>query len=115
MLSSSLLPNSLPTICNGVNFSCVLFLFLFFIGYKLEVFQTLIRVQSFSGQAGGLIGYYYKFWDGGMRGLRNQLNHRLLKWEKWEKGLDKYASLNWLRSQYKQNPGLFAHWILVQP
>jgi group II intron reverse transcriptase/maturase len=63
----------------------------------------------------GLIGYYHKFWEGGMRDVWNQLNHRLLKWVKWEKGLYKYASLRWLRLQYKQNPGLFAHWILVQP
>ena len=33
----------------------------------------------------GLIGYYHKFWEGGMRDVWNQLNHRLLKWVKWEK------------------------------
>lgn len=63
----------------------------------------------------GIIGYFQKFWDGGMRQVWNQLNHRLLKWVKWEKGLYKYASLHWLRWQYKQNPGLFAHWRLVKP
>lgn len=63
----------------------------------------------------GIIGYYHKFWDAGMRDVWNQLNHRLLKWVKWEKGLYKYASLRWLRGQYKRNPGLFAHWKLVQP
>jgi len=42
-----------------------------------------------------LIGYYHKFWEGGhacslifnMCDVWNQLNHRLLKWVKWEKGL----------------------------
>lgn len=63
----------------------------------------------------GIIGYYHKFWDAGMRDVWNQLNHRLLKWVKWEKGLYKYASLRWLRGQYKLNPALFAHWKLVQP
>ncbi len=63
----------------------------------------------------GLIGYYHKFWEGGMRDVWNQLNHRLLKWVKWEKGLYKYDSLHWLRRQYKVNPTLFAHWKLVQP
>jgi RNA-directed DNA polymerase len=50
-----------------------------------------------------------------MRAVWNQLNHRLLKWVKWEKGLFKYAALRWLRGRYKENPGLFAHWKLVQP
>jgi group II intron reverse transcriptase/maturase len=63
----------------------------------------------------GLINYFHRFWEGGMREVWNQLNHRLLKWVKWEKGLYKYASLRWLRSCYKANPGLFAHWRLVQP
>jgi RNA-directed DNA polymerase len=63
----------------------------------------------------GLIQYFHKFWNGGMRDVWNQLNHRLLKWVKWEKGLYKYDSLHWLRGQYIANPTLFAHWKLVQP
>lgn len=63
----------------------------------------------------GLIAYFHKFWNGGMRPVWNQLNHRLLKWVKWEKGLYKYASLRWLRMKYAANPSLFAHWKLVQP
>jgi len=45
----------------------------------------------------------------------NQLNHRLLKWVKWEKGLYKMAAVAWLKQQYKDNPGLFRHWKLVHP
>lgn len=63
----------------------------------------------------GLINYFHKFWHAGMRDVWNGLNHRLLKWVKWEKGLYKYASLRWLKQQYKKDPGLFAHWKLVQP
>ncbi len=63
----------------------------------------------------GIILYYQKFWEGDMRDVWNQLNHRLLKWVKWEKGLYKYNAIRWLRKQYKENPGLFAHWKLVQP
>lgn len=47
----------------------------------------------------GIIQYYHKFWIAGMRPVWNQLNHRLLKWVKWEKGLFKYASLRWLRAR----------------
>src|SRR5690606_29932083 len=63
----------------------------------------------------GLINYYQKLWQAGMRPVWNRLNHRLLKWVKWEKGLYKYASVSWLKRQYKETPGLFEHWKLVQP
>lgn len=63
----------------------------------------------------GIIQYYHKFWNAGMRPVWNQLNHPLLKWVKWEKGLFKYASLRWLRARYHEQPNLFAHWRLVQP
>ncbi|MBK7908769.1 group II intron maturase-specific domain-containing protein [Candidatus Pollutiaquabacter sp.] len=63
----------------------------------------------------GLISYFHRFWEGGMRDVWNQLSHRLLKWVKWEKGLYKYASLRWLRSCYKANPDQFTHCRLVQP
>lgn len=63
----------------------------------------------------GLINYFHKFWQADMRDVWNGLNHRLLKWVKWEKGLYKHASVRWLRRQYNQAPGLFAHWKLVQP
>ena len=63
----------------------------------------------------GLVNYFHKFWQAGMRDVWNGLNHRLLKWVKWEKGLYKYASVRWLQNQYKRNPNLFYHWKLVQP
>ena len=63
----------------------------------------------------GIINYFHKFEDGQMRNGWNQLNHRLLKWVKWEKGLYKMAAVAWLKQQYKDNPGLFHHWKLVHP
>jgi group II intron reverse transcriptase/maturase len=63
----------------------------------------------------GIINYYGKFSKGHLRSLFHQLNVRLLKWVKWEKGLYKLKSLLWLRSKFKQNPELFPHWILVNP
>lgn len=35
----------------------------------------------------GLSNYYQKFWDGVLSQVWHQLNIRLLKWVKWEKGL----------------------------
>jgi hypothetical protein len=48
----------------------------------------------------GIIGYFHHFWNAGMRAVWNQLNHRLLKWVKWEKGLFKYDALRRLRGRY---------------
>jgi len=63
----------------------------------------------------GIINYFHKFENGSMRYVWNQLNARLLKWVKWEKGLYKYAAIRWLKAKYKENPTLFAHWRLVYP
>lgn len=63
----------------------------------------------------GIINYYGKFSVGHMRYIWNQLNARLLKWVKWEKGLYKYAALKWLKELYRKSPALFPHWKLVYP
>jgi group II intron reverse transcriptase/maturase len=63
----------------------------------------------------GLLNYYYKLRGEPMREVWNQLNHRLLKWVKWEKGLYKVAAVRWLKQQYRATPNLFEHWKLVQP
>ncbi|MCH7399101.1 hypothetical protein MM236_13935 [Belliella sp. DSM 107340] len=39
----------------------------------------------------GLLNYYHKFRGESIREVWNQLNHRLLKWVKWEKGLYKWG------------------------
>jgi RNA-directed DNA polymerase len=63
----------------------------------------------------GLLNYYHKLRGEPMREVWNQLNHRLLKWVKWEKGLYKMAAVRWLKQRYKASSGLFEHWKLVQP
>jgi len=63
----------------------------------------------------GVINYYCKFSIGPTRYIWNQLNSRLLKWVKWEKGLYKMASVKWLKKKYKELPSLFPHWKLVCP
>ncbi len=86
---------------------------------ELEIHKRRVTIKELAQQLNpiirGLINYYHKFWQGGMREVWNGLNHRLLKWVKWEKGLYKKASVRWLKQQYKENPVLFAHWKLVQP
>lgn len=78
--------------------------------------QPLIEVAArLNPIVRGMIEYYHHFWDAGMRDVWNQLNHRILKWVKWEKGLYKYAALRWLQLQYDKSPYLFAHWKMVQP
>ena len=63
----------------------------------------------------GIINYYCKFSSNHTREIWNQLNARLLKWVKWEKGLYKMASVRWLKKKYKESPLLFPHWKLVYP
>ena len=63
----------------------------------------------------GVMNYYCKFWSYHTHTLWHQLNERLKKWVKWEKGLYKQASVMWLRKKYKERPNLFAHWKLVYP
>lgn len=63
----------------------------------------------------GVINYYCKFWSYHTQALWHQLNNRLKKWVKWEKGLYKMASVRWLRTKYAARPNLFAHWKLVRP
>jgi group II intron reverse transcriptase/maturase len=63
----------------------------------------------------GIINYYCKFSVGHTRYIWNQLNARLLKWVKWEKGLYKMASVRWLKKKFEEFPTLFPHWKLVHP
>jgi RNA-directed DNA polymerase len=63
----------------------------------------------------GIINYYCKFSSNHTAEIWYQLNSRLLKWVKWEKGLYKRASLRWLKKKYKETPCLFPHWQLVNP
>ena len=63
----------------------------------------------------GVINYYCKFWSYHTHYLWQQLNTRLKKWVKWEKGLYKKASVKWLQTRYALRPDLFAHWKLVRP
>jgi RNA-directed DNA polymerase len=63
----------------------------------------------------GIMNYYHKFSSGHMDYVWYQLNARLIKWVRWEKGLYKYAAIRWLRQQYKAKPRLFPHWELAHP
>jgi hypothetical protein len=63
----------------------------------------------------GIINYYHKFQRNDIWLIWHQLNARLLKWVKWEKGFGKKRALCYLRTKYKENPNLFEHWRLVHP
>jgi group II intron reverse transcriptase/maturase len=63
----------------------------------------------------GMDNYYQKLRGEQLRFVWNQLNRRLLKWVKWEKGLYKMGAVRWLKSQYKRKHDLFYHWQWVQP
>ena len=52
----------------------------------------------------GIINYYHKFRKNDLQNLWRQLNERLLKWVKWEKGLYKKAAVRYLKTKYKEKP-----------
>ncbi len=63
----------------------------------------------------GIMNYFHKFSSGHMSYVWKQLNARLLKWVKWEKGLSVIASIKWLQQKHKANPSLFPHWEVAHP
>jgi len=63
----------------------------------------------------GEINYYCKFLPYKTNHLWYMVNQRLLKWVKWQKGLSKKKSIQWLKTKWKEKPKLFAHWKLVHP
>ncbi len=63
----------------------------------------------------GVMNYYCKFWTRHTHWVWYQLNQRLLKWVRWEKGLYEKAAIKWLKQKYKSTPRLFPHWQLVHP
>lgn len=74
-----------------------------------------VLAQELNPVIRGVINYYCKFWSSHTHTLWNQLNKRLKKWVKWEKGLYTFASIRWLQQKYRLRPHLFAHWKLVRP
>jgi len=63
----------------------------------------------------GVINYYCKFAPWATNKLWMDLNAKLRKWVKWEKGLYKHKAFIWLRTKWKEHPDLFPHWALVHP
>src|SRR5450759_872041 len=45
----------------------------------------------------GLMNYYCKFWKSHTHEIWHQLNLRLSKWVRWEKGLSVRSALRWLK------------------
>ena len=86
---------------------------------KLEIHKRRKPIEELAKELRpviqGVINHYCKFSVGHTRYIWNQLNTRLLKWVKWEKGLYKYAALRWLKEKFKASPELFPHWKLVHP
>ncbi len=86
---------------------------------KKEIHKRRISLEELAKELNpvirGVMNYYCKWGKSPTYSLWHQLNNRLLKWVKWEKGLYKRASINWLRKKHKEKPNLFAHWKLVYP
>jgi RNA-directed DNA polymerase len=84
---------------------------------KIHKMRTSIEVvsQRLSPIIRGWMNYYCKFWTGHTHNLWHQINLRLNKWVRWEKGLSSRSARRWIKAKYKVNPRLFPHWELVHP
>jgi len=84
---------------------------------KIHKWRTSIEqvAQKINPVIRGIINYYHKFQRNDMSNVWRLLNARLLKWVKWEKDFGKKRAIAYLRCKYKENPGLFGHWLLVHP
>jgi hypothetical protein len=71
--------------------------------------------QRLNPVIGGIINYYHHFQRYEMYPVWYQLNVRLCKWVKWEKGMNYTQARKYLRAKYKENPTLFDHWQVVYP
>lgn len=84
-----------------------------------HIHKRRVRIEKLARELNpiirGVMNYYCKFWSAHTYMLWNQLNKRLQKWVRWEKGLYTFASLRWLKTKYGHRPDLFAHWKLVRP
>jgi len=63
----------------------------------------------------GKMNYYCKFNPKRTYRFWYQVNQKLLKWVKWQKGTSLLKSISWLREVWRHNPRLFPHWQLVHP
>jgi len=84
---------------------------------KIHKWRTSLEhiAKSINPVIRGIVNYYHQFQRNDMGYVWLQLNARLLKWVKWEKGFSKKRALCYLRCKYKENPCLFGHWQLVHP
>jgi RNA-directed DNA polymerase len=63
----------------------------------------------------GIINYYCKFNPGKTYLVWYQINQRIIKWLKWERGFSKSKAIKWLKQKWEENPKLFVHWDLAHP
>ncbi len=63
----------------------------------------------------GIINYYCKSWVSHTNFVWYQLNLRLWKWVKWEKGLYARKAARYLKTLFKEKPNLFYHWKIEHP
>ncbi len=71
-----------------------------------EILNPIIR---------GAMTYYCKFNARKTYYVWYEINQRLIKWIKWERGYSKTRAINWLRNKWKEHPELFVHWNLAHP
>jgi len=85
----------------------------------MQIHKKRIKIEELARKLNpilrGKINYYCKFMPKETRHLWYMVNQRILKWVKWQKGLNLKKAIKWLRTKWKENPNLFVHWELARP
>lgn len=86
---------------------------------NLQIHKMRMKIEEIARKLNpiltGTINYYCKFMPRKTQLLWYTLNQRLVKWVSWQKKCNHWDAIRYLRTKWKENPRLFAHWRLVHP
>jgi RNA-directed DNA polymerase len=86
---------------------------------ELQIHKMRVKIEEIAKKLNpilnGIINYYCKFMSRETHLLWYSLNQRLIKWVRWQKKCSLTSAIKYLRTKWKEQPKLFAHWKLVHP
>jgi group II intron reverse transcriptase/maturase len=86
---------------------------------QMRIHQKKINIQEMSvllnTKVRGWMNYYCEFNKHSTRNLWWMLNLRLIKWVMNNRKFNLLKAIRWLKSVYKKQPRLFAHWQIAWP
>jgi RNA-directed DNA polymerase len=85
----------------------------------MQIHKSKLKLRQLADQINektrGWINYYCTLEKWSTQKLWWQLNRKLIKWVKWNRGWEFRKALRWLKATYVAQPRLFCHWSIVKP